>query len=510
MVTRTDTPLMVAEDWFYRDMFRRATVGLLVTTPTAVVLTANDAFARMLGMSLPDVVGMSAVALTHPDDREEMSRRVAEMATGDVAHLEWDKRYLRSDGSAVWARVNVHATYAPDGTLSHHLVSARDLSLTRELLQQLDEANLRFRRLSESNLLGIAVAEGTRVLEANDEYLRQTGITREEFEHRGIDWEAITPTEELAADEVAVRQIIERGVSDLYEKSYVRPDGTRVPILLGCAQLSREPLRWIGFTIDQTRSKTAEAERDRLLEEARAARHVAESALRARDTALGKVTHDLRAPVAANLGYAAMMQEGLPVPLPPPHQQYVERMASNQRHMLALLDELLEFARHASGRRAFELQALDVSDLQSGLAAMVEPQARTAGVSYVWLPTAGRLVLRADRTAAVQVLANVVGNAIKFTPPGGSITVAASAAEDVVRVAVSDTGPGIPAEELERIFEPFVQSAPTANDRASVTLRGFGLGLSISRELARGMGGDLTVRSALGEGSTFTFTAPRG
>ncbi|HZJ01790.1 MAG TPA: PAS domain-containing sensor histidine kinase, partial [Gemmatimonadaceae bacterium] len=349
------------------------------------------------------------------------------------------------------------------------------------------------------------------ILEANDEMLRIAGLSREEFNADGFDWQAATSEEDLVKDRKGLQEILERGACTPFEKEFIRSDGSRVPILVGGALLERDPLKWIAFALDLTKRRHAEQERDRLLEEAWAARQMAETALHARDALLAKVSHELRTPLSANVGYASMMRDGIPEPLPPVHQENVQRMLSNQYRLLAMMDGLLDFARTTSGSARLDIESLDVDSLLADIETSVGPKLH-AGINYTCIRCATALQVRADRLRAAQILINLVGNAIKFTPPNGRITVSAVGAEHVIDISVADTGVGIPSTHVSTIFEPFVQAESIVHGESSVRdqPRGFGLGLAISRELARAMHGDLTVESTVGSGSTFTLTLPRG
>lgn len=372
------------------------------------------------------------------------------------------------------------------------------------------DTHLRYNRLVNSNIIGVAVATEAGVLDANDEMLRLAGVTRAEFAERGVDWQAITPPEYLDLDRDGIREILDRGACSPFEKEFVRPDGTRVPMLVGGALLEREPPKWIAFALDLTDRRRAELERDRLLEETRAAREMAEAALRARDVLLAKVTHDLRTPLAAASGYARMMREGIPEPLPDSHHESVRRILVNQEHLLGLLDRLLDFARTTSGRAAFHIETLDVDSVLGEIEMSVAPQSKSASVVYEYLKCEQPLAIRADRVRVTQILVNLIGNAIKFTAAGGRVTLGAAADDEFVRIAVKDTGTGIPASQLTSIFEPFVQGQLQPGDAApEARSQGLGLGLAISRELARGMGGDIAVESVVGVGSTFVLLLPR-
>jgi PAS domain S-box-containing protein len=490
-------------------VFDAAAVGLLVVAPTGIIQRANKAFAEMLHMDVADLVGRNTIELTHLEDRSGTLQMMDELASGRRTHVAFEQRYLRSDGEPVWAHTTAIAACVGDAITSH-LVTVRDLTAKRGLMKKLHDASIRYHRLVNANIIGVAVATQAGISESNDEMLRIAGMTREEFDTRGLDWQAMTPPESLEKDHAGIREILEHGACTPFEKEFVLPDGSRVPVLVGGALLNSDTTTWIAFALDLTDQKRAEAQRDRLIEEASSARDLAESALRARDLLLAKVTHELRTPLAANAGYASMMRDGIPEPLPPAHLENVRRMLANQHHLLGLIEQLIDFSRAASGNTMFDLKVVDVDEMIGEIETSVAPQLREAGLSYDCVPCGEPLAARADPIRARQVLVNLVGNAIKFTPSGGRVTVGAIAAGDEVRIAVTDTGIGIPAANLDSVFEPFVQGrSPREPLAVGISPRGFGLGLAISRELARGMGGDLSVESTPGVGSAFTLTLQR-
>ncbi len=491
-------------------LFESAAVGLVVLSPDGVILRANPALASLLGTEPPALTGRTAAELTHPEDRAETLRVLGELAARRRSHADLQKRYLRTDGSVVWTNMTAATAYGPSGAPTHLIMTVRDLTANRELMEQLRESDVRYRRLVDANILGVAIATETGVLEANDEYLRLAGTTRAEFAARGLDWKSLSTAEQLRRDERCLREIVERGACTTFQKDFVWPDGTRVPVLVGGALLERQPLKWIAFALDLTEQQLHQAERERLMVEAHAARALAEEALAARDALLAQVTHELRTPLAANVGYASMLRDGIPEPLLPAQQDIVRRMLANQHHMLALIDHLLDFASASARRNELDLEVLDVDALLAGVEPLVAPQIRAAGLTYDCPACDSPLSVRADRMKVTQILVNLVGNAVKFTPAGGHITLASSAEGDMVRIVTTDTGTGIPEDQLSRIFEPFVQGPPASGRTAGAGQpRGFGLGLAISRELARSMGGELAARSTPGVGSSFTLVLPR-
>jgi PAS domain S-box-containing protein len=243
----------------------------------------------------------------------------------------------------------------------------------------------------------------------------------------------------------------------------------------------------------------------RLYREAERARLEAEAANRAKSDFLATMSHELRTPLNAIGGYTELMAMELRGPLTAHQRDDLERIRRSQAHLLALINAVLNFARLEAGHVTFEPADFRVDALVRETVELMEPQARARSLALT--PGEGcELVAHADADKVRQVVLNLLSNALKFTPAGGEVSVWCEPVEDGRRAAihVRDTGIGIAAEQLDPVFDPFVQvgrslSAPT---------EGAGLGLAISRDLARAMGGELTVRSAPSAGSTFTLTLP--
>jgi PAS domain S-box-containing protein len=253
-----------------------------------------------------------------------------------------------------------------------------------------------------------------------------------------------------------------------------------------------------------------ETQSDALLartEELEHARAAAEEANQAKSRFLATMSHELRTPLNAIGGYVQLMELGIHGPVTDDQLRALDRIARSQRHLLRLINDVLSLARIEAGQVEYTLESVPIGEVVASVTPMVEPQMASAGLALeASIPP--HLVACADRDKMQQVLINLLGNAVKFTPKGGRVTVAARHDERArtVLVSVSDTGIGIPPERLGSVFERFVQLEEGHTRRAE----GTGLGLAISRDLARGMGGDLTVESTPGVGSTFTLSLPRG
>lgn len=244
-------------------------------------------------------------------------------------------------------------------------------------------------------------------------------------------------------------------------------------------------------------------ERARLFEAERSARTAAESANRAKAAFLASMSHELRTPLQAALGFAQLLRSGVFGPINQEQSEALARVERSQTHLARLIDDILDFARLEAGRVRVLLEAVQAKEIIDELVPLVEPQAVLKQISITAQAPDG-LVVAVDRQRMRQVMVNLVGNAIKFTGPGGAVRIIARPEADRVRFDVHDNGVGIPADRLKEIFEPFVQ----VDDALTRTASGAGLGLAISRDLARAMGGELTVQSEPGKGSIFSVSFP--
>jgi len=243
----------------------------------------------------------------------------------------------------------------------------------------------------------------------------------------------------------------------------------------------------------------------RLYRESEVARYDAEAASRAKGQFLAVMSHELRTPLNAILGYSELVEMGVHGPVSDAQREAMARIRRSGQHLLSLVNNVLNLERSEANGLETEFSTLEVAQLFEDASTLTRPQAEAKGITLSVQEAPRGLSVLGERDKASQVLVNLLSNAVKFTPSGGRIDVAYEASDDAVTLRVSDSGPGIPADSLNRIFEPFVQLDTGLTRRAE----GAGLGLAISRRLARLMGGDLTVASEVGRGSTFSFTLVR-
>ena len=250
-----------------------------------------------------------------------------------------------------------------------------------------------------------------------------------------------------------------------------------------------------------------EAANKKLLDAADAAEKaqtVAEDANAAKANFLAAMSHELRTPLNAIAGYVELLEMGLRGPLNVEQQTDLTRIKRSQQYLLGLIEQVLVFTQLEAHQVAVHLEDVWLDEVLRDAETMVKPQISAKGIEYN-LASDPELVVRADREKTQQIVLNLITNGAKYTNPGGRVTVSSESRNGSVHVKVSDTGPGIPEKMLTHIFEPFVQ----LDRRLNQPREGVGLGLTISRDLARAMGGDLVVDSTVGVGSTFTLVLPR-
>jgi signal transduction histidine kinase len=246
------------------------------------------------------------------------------------------------------------------------------------------------------------------------------------------------------------------------------------------------------------------AERQRTEDWLTRARELAETANRAKSEFLAVMSHELRTPLNAISGYVDLLDMQVAGPVSETQRKYLSRIQSSQHHLLSLLEEVLGFARLETGRLSLSLQPVIVYDATVALESMLQLEMQTKRLTFdCRIPDPG-LVAMADPDKLNQILLNFVANGIKFTPEGGRITVGAERQEDRIRLWVTDTGIGIPSDQLANVFEPFFQ----VDHGPKRKYPGMGLGLAIARNLARAMNGEVGLESTPGVGTTAWLVLP--
>ena len=279
----------------------------------------------------------------------------------------------------------------------------------------------------------------------------------------------------------------------------LRADGSELPVELAIVRVPLPgPAFFTAYIRDLTERKRLEADQARLLMES-------EEANRAKSEFLATMSHELRTPLNAISGYTELLKMGLRGPVTEEQVADLERINRSQSHLLGIINDILQFAKLESGQLEMTVDEFPVETALDTAEELVRPQLEAKKISYARLRGDKSARVRADSDRFQQIVLNLLSNALKFTPEGGRITVAWRIEQQRLLIDVADTGIGIAVDQFERIFDPFVQ----VQSGTTRTSEGVGLGLAISRDMARQMGGDVYVTSELGNGSTFTLALPQ-
>jgi len=248
---------------------------------------------------------------------------------------------------------------------------------------------------------------------------------------------------------------------------------------------------WLGIAVD--------------IEERKKAEEQAVAASQAKSEFLASMSHELRTPLNAIGGYAELLAMGVRGPLNAEQAQDIARIRRSQQHLLTLITDVLNFAKVDAGQTEYHMTAVPVDETLRDTESMIAPQILAKGLRYSYRSIDKTAAVFADPEKMQQIVLNLLSNAVKFTESGGNITLSSEVVGKCIEIRVSDTGPGISPEKIDRIFDPFVQ----VDRRLNQPVQGVGLGLAISQDLAHAMDGEITVQSVVSEGSTFTLSLPR-
>jgi PAS domain S-box-containing protein len=299
-----------------------------------------------------------------------------------------------------------------------------------------------------------------------------------------------------------------RGIEDIYELNYIRKDGSRFPAVVSVTALRDDDHSIIGYLLigtDNTARKRVEAERSHLDQalkikniELEAARATADKANQAKSEFLSSMSHELRSPLNAILGFAQLIESGAPHPTPV-QKANLEQILKGGWYLLELINEILDLALIESGKLSMSMEPISLSDVLLDCQTMIEPQASKKGIQLHFPQFTSPCFVDADRTRVKQVVVNLLSNAIKYNHVSGSVDVTCRAmAHDRLQISVRDTGDGLSAPQLDQLFQPFNRLGQEDSEE-----EGTGIGLVVSKRLVELMGGSIGANSAIGQGSEF-------
>jgi len=503
-----------------RAILNSANFSSIATDAKGVIQIFNVGAERMLGYTAADVTNRITPA-DISDPQEVIARAKAlsaelgtEIAPGFEAlvfkasrEIEdiYELTYIRKDGSRFPAVVSVTALRDATETIIGYLLIGTDNTARarieeerKKLDQRLRDQQFYTRSLIESNIDALITTDPVGIItDVNSQMEVLTGCTRDELIGAPFKQFFTDPDKASAGIALVLRQ---KKVTN-YELTAIARDGRETAVSYNASTIY-DRNRSLQGVFASARDVTERNRLDQALKEKNveleSARSVAEQANLAKSAFLSSMSHELRSPLNAIIGFAQLMETEVPPPTVS-QKASIDQVLQAGWYLLALINEILDLAVIESGRLTLSLEPVLVGDVLRECQAMITPLATKHSVTTQFESVATPVAVHADRTRLKQVIVNLLSNAVKYNSPLGTVTVSAVAIDDdQVRIAVRDTGAGLDAGRLKQLFEPFNRLGQEGGGR-----EGTGIGLVVSKRLTELMNGSIGVASTVGEGSTF-------
>jgi len=468
---------------------------------SGIIETVNPAIERMFGYTAAELNGENLKLLIpgfNPDQREgsmEYSGRhkdagnlSLEIATGEM----WlnGQRYFTGILRDITARKQVEEALLEAGALQSAIFNSANFSSIATDAKGV----IQIFNVGAERMLGYTAAEvmdkitPAEISDPQEVIARATALSVE----LGT---PITPGFEALVFKAS------RGIEDIYELTYILNDSSRFPAVVSVTALRDAQNTIIGYLLigtDNTARKQVEEERTRITVELEKAKAIAEKANLAKSDFLSSMSHELRSPLNAILGFSQLMDSDTPPPTPAQKESIAQILHAGW-YLLELINEILDLAVVESGRLSLSLEPVSLPDVMIECQAMIEPQAQKRGITMTFPQFDEPIYIKADHTRVKQVLINLLSNAIKYNRVGGSVRVeCVTTTTGGIRISVKDTGAGLPPENIAQLFQPFNRLGQESGGE-----EGTGIGLVVSKRLVELMQGMIGVESTVGIGSVF-------
>jgi PAS domain S-box-containing protein len=486
----------------FRAIYENAPVMIDAFSPDGEVLLWNRETEKMLGWTMTEARSVDILTLCYPDS--QVCREFKEtIARADGKFREFSPE--AKDGSKrkqLWANFPL-----PDGTI---ISVGHDITELRRSEQSLKSQQKRFKTLAEHAPFGLVmIGEDGTYLYVNPKFTELFGYEMSDVGSGREFCRLAFPDSDYRHEVISLwKKDLEKA-----EVGELRPRTFRVK----CRDGSERSIHFRPVQLDTgehfmtcediTERKRAEEDLERTLELSLRLRQEAEAANQAKTRFLASMSHELRTPLNAIIGFSEMLEDQIFGPLDEIQLKHVSHVLSSGRHLLSLINDLLDLAKVESGKMELAVSDLDLKQLMDSSFLVIKREAARQDIHLDLLldPTLLHEQVLADEMKLKQIMFNLLSNAVKFTPSGGSIRVDCRKDGNLLHVSVSDSGVGIDPNDTEKVFDTFVQADSTSNGLRE----GTGLGLALTRSLVDLHGGRIWVESqGRGKGSTFTFTIP--
>lgn len=535
--TRIADALRASEERF-RSTFEQAGIGIAHISLGGHFLRANGKLCAITGYDRDELLGLGFRDIVHPGDLAEEEFRLETVASGGVAPLVAERRYVRKDSSVMWANTTIALCQAvccePGNSPAYFVAVIEDISERRqaadELRQLRDELEIRVQERTRDLQMEVAVRrQAEEAVQKSEERLRlvldavldciltidENGIIKdvnpaavrifgyERVEMIGNNVSMLMPEPYRSEHDAYLARYLATNEPHIIgigrEVHGRRKDGSFFPLDLAVSELVQDGQRlFTGVVRDITERKNADAALQQ-------AKELAEAANLAKSKFLSGVSHELRTPMNAVLGFSQLLAANPKEPLSAKQAEYTDHIIKSGLHLLDLINEILDLAKVESGTLSLSIENVDPRTALDESLALVQPMAAKAGIAvHCHVSEAEMPLVRVDYTRFKQILLNLLSNAIKYNLPEGSVAVTASpGASGRLRLNVADTGKGIPDHLADDVFLPFTRLQHETSE-----IEGTGIGLAITKQLVELMGGEIGFTSRVDEGTTFWIEVP--
>jgi PAS domain S-box-containing protein len=475
------------KDRMYRALFEQSSDAVIISDGKKV-LDINRKGCEIFGFGEKRPLNVSLMSFIPGEYLPEFQQALKETFKQDSSHFEIT--HHKPKGEIVDIEVSLSLIDRKDNIIQ---IVVQDITYRKNIERCEQENRERLKTILDNTLCGILLIEASsrKIVDANPVALKTTGYSYKELIgmvcNQLICQDGGEKCAELPLDQAG----------DLSESILFKATGESLPILRSVVPVSiGETGYFVESFIDLSDRKQAEEE---LLQ----AKLAAEGANRAMSEFLATMSHELRTPLTAIIGFSELMLGGTTGEFDELNKKFLGNISNSGKHLLSLINSILDLSKIEAGKMDLQLDYFSLHDIFTDTKNIISPLAMKKNISMNFNVDSGFFIY-ADRTRFKQIMYNLVSNAIKFTPAGGSVKVLGSICEKGVRVAVSDTGIGISKDGMKQLFKPFKQIDSTLSRK----YEGTGLGLVLSRKFVEMHGGRIWVESEPGKGSTFTFEVP--
>lgn len=475
------------KDRMYRALFEQCNDAVIISDGKKV-LDINRKGCEIFGFGQKRPFNISLMSFIPGEYLPELQQALKEISRKDTSHFEME--FQKPEGEVIDIEVSLSLIDRKDNIVQ---IVAQDITSRKSIERYEQETRERLQTVLDNTLCGILLTEASsrKIIDANPVALKTTGYSDKEL--IGMTCQQLIC--QSGGENCTALPRDQAG--DLSEGILFKATGESLPILRSVVPVS------IGGTGYFVESFIDLSDRKQAEEELLQAKIAAESANRAMSEFLATMSHELRTPLTAIIGFSDLMLGGTTGEFDELNKKFLGNISNSGKHLLSLINSILDLSKIEAGKMDLQFDYFSLQDIFTDTKSIISPLAMKKNISMSFSAESGFFIY-ADRTRFKQIMYNLVSNAIKFTPAGGSVEVLGFVSEKGVRVAVSDTGIGISKDGIKQLFKPFKQIDSTLSRK----YEGTGLGLVLSKKFIELHGGRIWVESEPGKGSTFTFEAP--